>query len=88
MSLDAAFSSFPLLSTHRFHLRQIQLSDVESFFQIKSDPEVTSSYGREPHRSLQDTEAWLQHLQDCYTHREGNLVGDYLQDSRLSNLLL
>ncbi|MBV8216793.1 MAG: GNAT family N-acetyltransferase [Verrucomicrobia bacterium] len=71
MSLDAAFSSFPVLSTHRFHLRQIQPSDAESFFQIKSDPEVTSSYGREPHRSLQDTQAWLQLVQDNYTHHQG-----------------
>jgi [ribosomal protein S5]-alanine N-acetyltransferase len=73
MSLDAAFSSFPVLSTHRFHLRQIAPSDAESFFQIKSDPEVTGSYGREPHRSLQDTQAWAQNVQDNYTHREGIL---------------
>jgi ribosomal-protein-alanine N-acetyltransferase len=71
MSLDAAFSSFPTLSTDRFHLRRTQLSDAEAFFQIKSDPEVTSSYGREPHGSLQDTETWIQALQDNYAGREG-----------------
>jgi [ribosomal protein S5]-alanine N-acetyltransferase len=73
MPLDAAFSSFPLLSTNRFHLRQIQPSDAEAFFQIKSDAEVTSSYGREPHRSLLDTKAWLQLVQDSYAQREGLL---------------
>jgi ribosomal-protein-alanine N-acetyltransferase len=73
MPLDAAFSSFPLLSTNRFHLRQIQPSDAEAFFQIKSDAEVTSSYGREPHRSLLDTKAWLQLVQDTYAQREGLL---------------
>jgi [ribosomal protein S5]-alanine N-acetyltransferase len=71
MPLDAAFSSFPLLSTHRFHLRQIQPSDAEAFFQIKSDPEVTHSYGREAHPSLQDTQAWIQLVQDAYTQHEG-----------------
>jgi [ribosomal protein S5]-alanine N-acetyltransferase len=71
MSLDAAFSSFPVLSTDRFHLRRIQPSDAEAFFQIKSDPEVTGCYGREPHRSLQDTEAWIQALQDSYAGHEG-----------------
>ena len=71
MPLDAAFSSFPILSTHRFHLRQIQPSDAEAFFEIKSNPEVTASYGREPHHSLQDTQAWIQRLQDTYTQREG-----------------
>lgn len=71
MPLDAAFSSFPVLSTNRFHLRQTQPNDAESFFQIKSDAEVTTSYGREPHRSLQATEAWLQVVQDNYAQREG-----------------
>ena len=37
MSLDVAFSSFPALSTDRFHLRQTQLGDAEAFFQIKSE---------------------------------------------------
>lgn len=73
MSLDAAFSSFPVLCTHRFHLRRIQPSDAEAFFQIKSNPEVRVSYGREPHCSLQETQAWVQHLQDSYTNREGIL---------------
>jgi len=56
--IDAAFSNFPVLGTLRFHLRRIQPSDAEAFFQIKSDPEVTVSCGREPHRFLQDTQAW------------------------------
>ena len=71
MSFDAAFSSFPILSTDRFHLRRAQLSDAEAFFQIKSDPEVTNCYGREPHGSLQNTETWIQALQDNYNGREG-----------------
>jgi [ribosomal protein S5]-alanine N-acetyltransferase len=71
MSLDVAFSTFPTLSTDRFLLRPTQLSDAEAFFQIKSDPEVTSCYGREPHGSLQDTETWIQALQDTYAGREG-----------------
>ena len=73
MSLDAAFSSFPVLYTHRFHLRRIQPSDADAFFQIKSDPEVTVCYGREPHCSLQDTQAWFQSLEDNYTRRKGIL---------------
>ena len=71
MSLDAAFSSFPLLSTHRFQLRQIEPGDAEAFFQVKSDPQVTHCYGREAHPSLQDTQAWIQRIQDTYTQREG-----------------
>lgn len=71
MALDVASSSFPSLSTNRFHLRRTQLSDAEAFFQIKSDPEVTSCYGREPHGSLRDTETWIQALQNSYAGHEG-----------------
>jgi hypothetical protein len=71
MSLDAAFSSFPLLSTDRFRLRRIEPGDAEAFFQIKSDPEVTHSYGREAHRSTQDTQAWIQRIEDTYTQHDG-----------------
>jgi len=70
MSLDAAFTSFPLLTTNRLHLRQIQLSDAEAFYGVKSDQEVTRSYGQEPHRSLDDTRAWIQRLQASYERRE------------------
>jgi RimJ/RimL family protein N-acetyltransferase len=69
--LDAAFVTFPVLSTNRFRLRQIQPSDAEAFFQIKSDPEVTHCYGREAHGSLQDTQAWIQLIQDTYIQRDG-----------------
>ena len=71
MPFDAAFSSFPVLSTHRFHLRQIQPGDAEAIFQIKSDPEVTHSYGREAHRSLQETQGWIQRIRDTYAQHEG-----------------
>ena len=71
MPPDSAFSSFPVLSTSRFHLRQIQPSDAEAVFQIKSDPEVTHCYGREAHRSLQETQAWIQRIQDTYAQRDG-----------------
>jgi [ribosomal protein S5]-alanine N-acetyltransferase len=65
------FASFPVLSSERFHLRQVQPSDAEAFYQIKSDPAVTCSYGREPHGSLEQTQSWLQSVIDAYTARDG-----------------
>jgi len=70
MSLDAAFVRFPLLTTNRLHLRQIQPSDAEAFFAVKSDQVVTGCYGQEPHRSVDDTRAWIQRLQASYSRRE------------------
>jgi [ribosomal protein S5]-alanine N-acetyltransferase len=65
------FASFPVLSSERFNLRAVQPSDAEAFFQIKSDPAVTSPYGREPHRLLAETQAWIQRLIEAYSCREG-----------------
>jgi len=70
MTIDAAFTRFPSLSTNRLHLRQIQPTDAEAIFAIKSDLEVTRRYGQEPHQSLDDTHAWIQRLQADYERRE------------------
>ena len=59
MSIDAAFTHFPSLTTNRLHLRQIQPTDAEAFFAIKSDREVMDFYGDEPHQSLEDTHALI-----------------------------
>jgi [ribosomal protein S5]-alanine N-acetyltransferase len=45
MSIDAAFTHFPSLTTNRLHLRQIQPTDAEALFAIKSDQKVTEFYG-------------------------------------------
>jgi [ribosomal protein S5]-alanine N-acetyltransferase len=66
MTIDAAFTHFPSLTTERLHLRQIQPTDAEAFFAIRSDPEVTARYGQEPHRSLDQTRAWIQRLGASY----------------------
>jgi ribosomal-protein-alanine N-acetyltransferase len=79
MSLDAAFTHFPSLTTNRLHLRHIQPTDAEAFFAIKSDREVMDFYGDEPHQSLEDTHALIQHLQDSYHRREAVFWGITLQ---------
>ena len=55
MSIDAAFTHFPSLTTNRLHLRQIQATDAKALFAIKSDQKVTEFYGQEPHQSLENT---------------------------------
>ena len=70
MTLDAAFIHFLSLTTKRLRLRQIQSTDAEAIFAIKSDLEVTRRYGQEPHRSLDDSNAWIQRLQVSYERRD------------------
>lgn len=75
MSIDAAFTHFPSFTTNRLHLRQIQPTDAEALFAIKSDQKVTEFYGQEPHQSLENTHALIQQLQALYDRREAILWG-------------
>jgi [ribosomal protein S5]-alanine N-acetyltransferase len=70
MSIETAFTQFPCLTTQRQYLRPAAPTDAQALFAIKSDAEVTGRYGQEPHRSLDDTLAWIQRLQDSYARRE------------------
>ncbi len=69
MTIDAAFTHFPSLTTNRLQLRQIQPKDAEAFFSFKSGLEVTRRYGQEPHQSLDDTRAYVQRMQASYDRR-------------------
>ncbi|MEO8393135.1 MAG: GNAT family protein [Chloroflexota bacterium] len=62
MSVDAVFTQFPVLTTERLQLRQLQASDAEALFAIKSNPDVTEHYGQEPHQALSDSLGWIERL--------------------------
>jgi ribosomal-protein-alanine N-acetyltransferase len=70
MTIDAAFTRFPSLTTNRLFLRQIQPKDAEALFETFSDQEVMEFYGHEPHQFLGDTYSWIQHIQERYDRRE------------------
>lgn len=70
MPFADAFTHFPTLTTPRLTLRAIQPTDAEAFFAIKSDPEVTTRYGSEPHQSLDQTRAWTAQVEASYAARD------------------
>lgn len=70
MTIDAAFTHFPSLTTKRLHLRQIRPDDAEALFTILSDKRVTEFYGHAPHQSLADTQALIHMIQTRYTKRQ------------------
>jgi ribosomal-protein-alanine N-acetyltransferase len=70
MTIDEAFTRFPVLTTERLHLRQILLTDAEAFFATFSDEEAMKFYGHEPHRSLKDSQELIERTQALYTQRE------------------
>jgi ribosomal-protein-alanine N-acetyltransferase len=70
MTIAAAFTHFPSLSTNRLFLRHIQPEDAKDLFATLSDEEAMQFYGHEPHRSIDDTNALIEQIQARYARRE------------------
>lgn len=69
MSVDDAFAHQPSIPTARLLLRPLRVADAEAVFAFKSDIEVTRHYGQEPHRSVDETRAWIQRRVDDHARR-------------------
>jgi [ribosomal protein S5]-alanine N-acetyltransferase len=70
MSVDPAFSRFPVLTTERLVLRGLRVTDVEAVFAFRSDPAVSSRYGKEPSATMQQTQEWVEARIADYERRE------------------
>ena len=60
MNIEEAFAHLPSFNTERLLVRPLEISDVEALFAVKSDPKVTEAYGTEPHRSIEETQKWVE----------------------------
>ena len=69
MTIEAAFTRFPELTTQRLRLRQIRPDDAEAFFAIFSDEETMQYYGQTPHRTLDKTREWITRIETGYAER-------------------
>lgn len=81
MSIDAAFSHFPALTTNRLRLRQLQPADAEALFAIRSDQQVREAYGQEPYQSVEEARVMIRRLQDLYDRREALYWGITFQET-------
>lgn len=79
MTIEAAFTHFPALTTKRLRLRQIRPTDAEAIFATFSDEETMKFYGHEPHQSLKDSQELIGQIQARYARREGLRWGITLQ---------
>lgn len=59
MTLDDRPTRLATLTTDRLSIRPISTEGAEELHAVKSDPVVTRAYGQEPHRSVEDTRAWI-----------------------------
>lgn len=71
MNLDKIFSSFPLLTSERLRLRQIQPEDAEDLFATFGDEEVMEFYGHPVHKNVDDSRELIRQQQQWYAQREG-----------------
>ncbi len=59
MTLEQIFIHLPTLSTPRLVIRPLEMKDVETMHEIRSDPEVRKMYGVNPSKSLEQTREWV-----------------------------
>ena len=58
------------METDRLILRPMEVRDAHALFEIKSDQYVTERYGQEPHRSIEETEKWVEKRIEGYALRD------------------
>jgi RimJ/RimL family protein N-acetyltransferase len=70
MTIEAAFTHFPLLSTSRLILRNIVPDDAEALFVIRSDEEGMKYFGQELYKSVAETITVIKMMEERYTRKE------------------
>jgi [ribosomal protein S5]-alanine N-acetyltransferase len=62
--LSINFNPFPLIGTGRLTLRQVQQSDVNGIFFLRSDKNVLKYLDREPAATIEEAALWIQKIND------------------------
>ena len=68
---DRVFDKFPKLVTGRLLLEEIEYSDAQDLFIIRSDDRVIKFLDRENHKSIDDTNEMIAKIKESYRRREG-----------------
>jgi len=69
MTIEAAFTHFPLLTTSRLLLRNIVPEDAEALFAIRSDEESMKYSGQDLYKSLAETISVIKMMEERYVHK-------------------
>jgi [ribosomal protein S5]-alanine N-acetyltransferase len=60
MTMGGAYANLGTFRTDRLLIRPVRPADAEAVFVFKSDPQVTGPYGQEPHRTVEESRAWVE----------------------------
>ncbi len=80
MTIDAAFTTFPVLATQRLRLRKLESRDANDLYTMLSDEETMRYYGDPTYQSLAEAEAFIILRRDDYTRRREIRWGITRQD--------
>jgi ribosomal-protein-alanine N-acetyltransferase len=64
------FQNMPELETSRLILRRLVMSDIQALFDVASEPEVTRYITWETHRTLDDSQRFIQVVHNWYDRQE------------------
>lgn len=64
------FSEFPILTTDRFILRKLLLSDAPVIYKLRSDDEVARLTGKKPYTSLDEATSYIKKIDQMINHKE------------------
>jgi len=67
---DNIFFAFPALETDRLFLMEFKLSDAEEIFKMRSDEKVQRYLDRDPHKSVEESEAMIDGMIKSYNNKE------------------
>lgn len=81
MSFRDLFPVFPEIITDRLRLREISMGDLNSFYSIKSDPDVTFPYAMRPHKDRDQTKKWIYNIFDSYEKEDAVMWAITQKDS-------
>jgi [ribosomal protein S5]-alanine N-acetyltransferase len=78
--LQPIFTPFPELRTERLLLRRLTKDDVPEIFFLRSDEEVLKFLGKEPAKTFEEAETFIDRIDNTINTNEGILWGIALKD--------
>lgn len=84
VSFPTIFREMPVFNTKRLRLKMLSVSDVKAMYEIKSDAVLTARYGREPHKTVNDTMKWMDLVIRSYEQRTALTWGIYMGENQQS----
>ncbi|WP_206424290.1 GNAT family N-acetyltransferase [Cohnella candidum] len=85
MNVEKLFTTEPIFETNRLYLRKLASSDAEQFYSFASDPLMTEHVRWDYHRSIEDTFALLNSIEQKFKARQSFNWG--IVDKPLGNLI-